>query len=159
VECLKNLDETQAPYFELPNGWLNQKCRSKNYPDFRTEPCICPGDNGISPEIHKQILDLCYQEEERSNITHASMNVPMKERCGVGSLQNITKASMCKCTERSQKATGDLLTKEERQIRFPRPKYSVPKIAHLFNFALIATQGLQIDLHRACKIMVLSLNC
>ena len=115
MECLKNLDETQAPYFELPNGWLNQKCRSENYPDFRTEPCICPGDNEVTPEIHKQILELCYKEEERANITHASMNVPMKERCGVGSLGNITKASMCKCTERSQKATGNLLIKGRSQ--------------------------------------------
>ena len=51
VECVKNLDETQAPKFDEPNGWKNQKCRSKTYPDFRADPCICPGDNGVNQGI------------------------------------------------------------------------------------------------------------
>ena len=60
----------------------------------------------MNPDNHKKILALCYKEEEGGNITYASMNVPMKKRCGVGSLDNITKANMCKCSERSQRATG-----------------------------------------------------
>ena len=48
---MKNLDETQAPKFDEPNGWKNQKCRSETYPDFRADPCICPGDNGVNQGI------------------------------------------------------------------------------------------------------------
>ena len=48
---MKNLDETQDPKFDEPNGWKNQKCRSETYPDFRADPCICPGDNGVNQGI------------------------------------------------------------------------------------------------------------
>ena len=51
VECVKNLDETQDPKFDEPNGWTNQKCRSEIYPDFRADPCICPGDSGVNRGI------------------------------------------------------------------------------------------------------------
>ena len=89
----------------MPNGWNNLKCRSEDYPDFRADPCICPGDDDVTEEQHLEILKLCYKEEEVKSYNY--MNVPIKQRCGVGSLDNITKSNMCFCTERSNQAAGN----------------------------------------------------
>ena len=90
--------------FTLPNGWNNLKCRSATYPDFRQDPCICPGDDGVTQELHKEILNLCYEEEKPQ--INSFMSVPMKKRCGVGALNNITKENICYCTERTSGAAG-----------------------------------------------------
>lgn len=107
VTCERNLDGTLD--FVLPNGWNNLKCRSAVYPDFRQDPCICPGDAELTKEQHKDILDICYEEEDLQ--TRASMNVPLKKRCGVGALNNVTKENMCYCTERKDAAAGIHLSK------------------------------------------------
>lgn len=92
------------PKFVTPNGWNNLKCRSKVYPDFRADPCICPGDEVVTQSLHRKILELCYDFDV--NPSAASMSVPMKKRCGVGNLKNMTKENLCYCTERTDEATG-----------------------------------------------------
>ncbi len=113
VVCEKHLNDTVS--FALPNGWNNLKCRSAVYPDFRQDPCVCPGDSSVTPELHKKILELCYEEEEKQEPKiHASMSVPMKKRCGVGALNNITKENLCYCTERKNAAAG----KHQKRLSF-----------------------------------------
>ena len=102
VECVKHLNQSVS--FEYPSGWNNLKCRSKLYPNFDADPCVCPGDPELTEQQHKEILELCYWEEEQ--FSAASMSVPMKKRCGVGSLENITVENMCFCTERTSDAAG-----------------------------------------------------
>ena len=107
--CFKNsvylLNDSVS--FEYPSGWTNLKCRSKVYPNFDTaDPCICPGDPDLSEQQHKEILELCYWEDEDFNVSAASMSVPMKKRCGVQTLESITKENMCYCTERTNQAAG-----------------------------------------------------
>ena len=101
VECVKYLNGTVD--FQLPNGWKNLKCRSQAYPHFKYDPCLCPGDDGVTEEQHIEILNVCYENETLHQA--ASMNVPMKKRCGVGSLDNITLENICYCSERSEAAT------------------------------------------------------
>lgn len=91
--------------FVLPNGWDNLKCRSEKYPNFRAPTCICPGDTGVTDSLHKSILEVCYEGE--TQYSQSSMSVPMKKRCGVGALNNITKENICYCSERSDRATGN----------------------------------------------------
>ena len=80
------------------------KCRSENYPHFKADPCICPGDEQVNPEKHQEILKLCFEEEKLYQVD--DKNVPMRKRCGVGSLDNVTKENMCDCTERTSQAAG-----------------------------------------------------
>ena len=106
VECKKQLvgKDSWKTEFVLPNGWNNMKCRSEEYPNFKSKPCICPGDPQVTPELHKRILKLCKENETVAQ--SQSLAVPLKKRCGVGDLNNITKDALCYCTERSGKAVG-----------------------------------------------------
>ena len=62
-----------------------------------------------SEQQHKEILELCYWEEaEKDMPSAASMSVPMKKRCGITTLESITKENMCYCTERSNSAAGKI---------------------------------------------------
>ncbi len=91
--------------FVKPNGWDNVKCRSAEYPDFRTPPCVCPGDPKITNlDTHKKILDMCYDHEKQ--YTASSMSVPMKKRCGVTTTDAINADNICYCNERTNKAAG-----------------------------------------------------
>ena len=102
MECRKYLNKSVA--FAIPNGWGNLRCRSEKYPNFKADECICPGDEEVTTEQHLEILKLCYEYE--TQYASNSYNVPMKKRCGVGDLANITKDAICYCTERSTDATG-----------------------------------------------------
>ena len=77
--------------------------------NFNRHNFFSTGDDNdqITSDLHVQILNLCKENEEQ--YTSESMNVPMKKRCGVGDLANITKDAMCYCTERSSSATGTVL--------------------------------------------------
>ncbi len=103
VECVMNvIDRSRS--FKQPNGWNNLKCRSAEYPDFRTPACTCPGDMGLSFDQRTKIREMCAEHDKK--FVAASMAVPIKKRCGVTSLDSITSDNLCYCNERTQKAAG-----------------------------------------------------
>jgi hypothetical protein len=93
--------------FQPPPGWSNLRCVPGVYPSFLEPECNCLGDSHIDPEKSLEILEKVCRGRQRE--IKESKIVPLKDRCGVKSLSNITKDNMCICSEDNDNGVGELL--------------------------------------------------
>ncbi|TRY77305.1 hypothetical protein TCAL_04063, partial [Tigriopus californicus] len=99
VTCERDFSEGTAD-FRKPNSWDTLKCRPAAYPNFERKPCICPGDPGVSPENTREILNkVCRKNSMRRSWD--GKTIPLKTRCGVQSLSDISTDSFCQCEEKN----------------------------------------------------------